>query len=99
MITPVYCRFPDEATALAVASELAKAADPTLPGDYHSTVLPSDGYLFGVYYNIEHVDAPLDEAGTPVPGYHVIGLWRAQPETLPEPLASYAVAPWGAEFG
>lgn len=105
----IYCRFPDEATALAVATALAKAADPTLPEEWSSVALPPDGYLSSVYYNIANVPAPTEDSGevddegnpimTPVSGYFVIGLWRGPEESVPAALSAYFVEPWGAEWG
>lgn len=69
-MTPIYCKFPDEATALTVAAQLAVAANPSLaisvdpetgeetPIEHTVEALPPDGYLAGTYYNIQHVPSP-----------------------------------------
>lgn len=67
----IYCRFPDENTALFVAAQLAVAANPDLAidpetgeqVDYVVTSLPPDGSLFGCYYNIQAAPPPVEDSG------------------------------------
>lgn len=67
----IYCKFPDEATALVVAAQLAVAANPDLavdpetgePREHVVEALPPDGYLGGVYYCIANVPAPVEDSG------------------------------------
>ena len=105
VITPLELRFPDAETALAVAR--------TLSGNAALEVLPPDGSLAGIRYDIAVVNGtgivhpPLAEsagsapAPEPLPGYHVIGLWRGAPETIPASLTPYLIpaGPIGVAFG
>lgn len=67
----IYCKFPDEATALTLAAQLAVANNPSLavdpetgnPVDYVVTALPPDGRLGPVYYNIQPAPPPVEDSG------------------------------------
>lgn len=71
----IYCKFPDEATALTLAAQLAVANNPSLavsvdpetgeetPVDYVVETLPPDGVLGGSYYNIQPAPPPVEPSG------------------------------------
>lgn len=109
---PLYCTFPDEATALVVATALRDAALPedvdpaTLP---EVTEFPKDGWLNGIYYNIDvvfgtgqiyretgetiQVDDTLVPVTELVPGYHINGLWHGPLDTIPVAISQFLVYP------
>lgn len=103
-ITQLELRFPDAATALAVARALSNNPDVTeLPPDgkmpdsgirYDISVVNGDGVIYG----------PAPDETTPgerLPGYHVIGLWRGPPDTISAALAPFMLplGTLGVAFG
>lgn len=98
-------RFPDKETAISVAESISGAKD--------LETFPPDGWIGPHYYNISVVNEtgalftmPEDdyyEDFVPelIPGYHMIGLWRGEIETIPQILVPYLVpeGTLGVEFG
>lgn len=92
-------RFSSKTQALTVARNLS--------GNPDVQELPPDGWLNGVYYNIQPVNGDgslyrptgkmLTVDGQQVPemakvnGYHIIGRWTGTEETLPQALKQYIV--------
>lgn len=84
-MTPLYLVFPDQAAAVAVARAIS--------GNPDVEALPADGWLAGVYYNICEIGVIYDDQGAALPGWHVNGLWRGEPETIPAALRQFMTFP------
>jgi hypothetical protein len=84
-MTPLYLVFPDQIAALAVARVLS--------GNPDVEALPPDGRLGGIYYNIAEIGTLYADDGSPLPGWHVNGLWRGAPETIPDALRQFMTFP------
>ncbi len=92
---PIYLRFPDRETALAVGAALIGAGE--------IERLAADGWYGDTYWCIDDIGtlyAPggeVDEAGAPIlgalPGYHVNGLWCGAEEALPAELVAFRIYP------
>lgn len=92
---PIYLRFPDRATALAVGAAPIGVSD--------IEQLAADGWYGGTYWCIDDIGAlyaptgDFDESGVPVlealPGYHVNGLWCGAEDDLPAELSAFRVYP------
>ena len=85
--TDLYLKFPDEATALAVATAIVKAGNPDLPEEWAATSFPADGSVGSNRYDIAMGIPPMQETGEtdpetgdpimePMPGFYLIGRWR-----------------------
>ena len=93
--TILTCTFPDRETALVIARALG--------GNAELDRFPDAGYLDGYRYDIGEIGlvyTPVtawDEAGNPtdggelVSGWHMIGVWRGPPESVPAAIMDYQI--------
>lgn len=87
----LYLVFPSRDVAVQVATAISNAELST--DEAGVPVLPTDGMLNGVYYNIAEIGTLHDDNGNALPGYHVNGKWRGTEETIPEALTQFMVHP------
>lgn len=92
----LYCKFPDEATAIAVGEALIGRE--IIPDENGKKSLSVDGWLGGVYWNLDvcfgtGVVYATNEPETKREGYHVNGLWHGPEESLPVALSAFLVHP------
>lgn len=89
MRVELFLKFPDRATMLAVASALSGVPDVQTPS--------VDGWLDGVYWNLDEIGIMYDttDPDNPVPldGYHVNGLWNSDTTPVPEALEQFRIYP------
>ena len=77
-----YYRFPDQATALALAAEAGYIVD----GETWRNSLTHTIDVIGQMYDV------VDDVATPIDGYHV-NIWARFPETIPATLNPYKIFP------
>lgn len=109
IVTKLVLTYPDRETALLVAQALVRAAqtadmqeagltqeeiDAAIAEMEPVTEFPPDGYLNGVYYNINelglvYTPATFDAEGNVISGHevvlgwHLLGAWQGPQETVP----------------